>query len=413
MRRLAWILLINILIFGIAASALAMDRNELRTAWSAMTQVRTDASPYLEKPDVDALTAGSLTEEAQADALACLNLLRRIAGLEAVEINPLYTLRAQNGALLLAANDFLDHDAPQAAGMDDEQYASAHLGTSMGNIAKFNWMKNDILIDGVTYFARDDGSTNLSVLGHRRWLLNPQMAETGFGLANARSGMSYVTMYAVDKGNADAQWDYVAWPAAQAFPVELMRSELAWSISLNDEKYDLDASNLTIYMEEKHSGAVFQFDISSGEGDGWCTLSTENCGSGSCIIFRPELAQAGIDEYVQNQLWSVRVDGLVAADGSDAEIAYESEMVSLYPQDVANVELSQLSARLLTGETLKLHADVIPSYADDLQIIWGSSDPNVASVNGEGVVTAIASGTCSVTAMSANGRRDVCEIIVE
>lgn len=413
MHRLAWILLINILILGIASSALAMDRNELRTAWSAMTQARSDASPYLEKPDVDALTAGSLTEEAQADALDCLNLLRRIAGLEAVEINPLYTLRAQNGALLLAANDFLDHDAPQAAGMDDEQYASAHMGTSMGNIAKFNWMKNDILIDGVTYFARDDGSANLSVLGHRRWLLNPLMAETGFGLANARSGMSYVTMYAVDMGNADVQWDYVAWPAAQAFPVELMRSELAWSISLNDEKYDLDASNLKIYMEEKYSGAVFQFDISSGVGDGWCTLSTENCGSGSCIIFRPELAQAGIDEYVQNQLWSVRVDGLVATDGSDAEIAYESEMVSLYPQDVVNVELSQLSARLLTGETLKLHADVIPSYADDLQIIWGSSDPNVASVNGEGVVTAIASGTCSVTAMSTNGRRDVCEIIVE
>ena len=116
---------------------------------------------------------------------------------------------------------------------------------------------------------------------------------------------------------------------------------------------------------------------------------------------------------MQNQIWSVEITGLRTADGSDTQIAYSCEMASLYPQDVANVELSLLEARLAPGETLSLQASVIPAYADDLSIIWGSSDPAVASVNPDGLVSAVSPGTCQITAMSANGRRDACAITVE
>lgn len=413
MRKKLSLFVICALLLTAGAPALAMSRAELRAHWQQICEVRSDDSPYLEVPDPVAYAPGALTDAAQADALNCLNFLRRVAGLGEVKLNSLYTFRAQNGALLLAANDALDHNAPQPEGMDDAQYETAHMGTSLGNIARFNWMKSDILIDGVSYFARDDGDANLSVLGHRRWLLNPQMAETGFGLANSESGMSYVAMYAVDMGNPNAQWDYVAWPAPGAFPVEMMRAELAWSVSLNDALYDLSASRPEIYMEEKTTGTQFHFDVAGDSGDGYCALSTQLCGSGSCIIFRPEIEKAGIAEYVQNQIWSVEITGLRTAYGSDTQIAYSCEMASLYPQDVANVELSQLEARLVPSETLSLQASVIPAYADDLSIIWGSSDPTVASVNPDGMVNAISPGTCQITAMSANGRRDVCTITVE
>lgn len=407
-------ILLLLLLFALFISpAHALTRAELRVAWQEISQTRTDASPYQEAPDVKNFAAGSISEAAQKDALNCLNFLRQIAGLDAVELNPLYTLRSQNGALLLAANDQLDHNAPQPVGMDDAQYESAHMGTSMGNIVKFNWMKNDILIDAVRYFARDDGESNLSVLGHRRWLLNPNMAETGFGLANAESGMSYAVMYAVDMENTDASWEYVAWPTSEAFPVEMMRSNLAWSLSLNDEYYDLTASLPQVRLVEEVSGANFYFDILDGTGDGYCALSTEKYGSGSCIIFRPEIERSGITEYVQNQIWTVEVSGLRRVDGSECEITYRCEMVSLYPQDVANIELSTLEAEMLAGETLQLSASIIPVYADDLNIIWGSSNPGVASVTPDGLVTAIAPGACQITAMSANGRKDVCEITIK
>lgn len=399
------------LILCLPFPALALSRQELRAAWQQANILKTDASPYLEAPDISSFSAGELTADARQHALACLNFMRTLAGLEEVSEDPLYTLRAQNGALLLAANDFLDHNAARPEGMPLDQYESAHMGTSLGNIAKFNWMKPDILVDGVTYFARDDGEANLAELGHRRWLLNPHMEKTGFGLANAESGMSYVTMYAVDMGNADVQWEYVAWPCAGVFPVEMMRAALPWSVSLNSACYA--AERIRVYLKEEISGAEFTFEPNRQNEAGYCVLSAEPYGAGDCLIFRPDIAEKGIGEYVQNQVWSVRIAGLTGPDGNPREISYASEMVSLNPQDVANVELSQIEAQLVPGESLQLQADVIPAYADDLSITWGSSDASVATVNPQGLVTAVAPGTCTITAMSANGRKDMCEVTVK
>ena len=80
----------------------AMTRDELRAAYREIALRRSHASPYQENPDVrNYTTPGSLTAQAQAEALDYLNFIRMIAGLEAVELSPLYVFRSQNGALLL------------------------------------------------------------------------------------------------------------------------------------------------------------------------------------------------------------------------------------------------------------------------------------------------------------------------
>ena len=410
LRKLICALLIAALLTG---AGFAMDRSALRAAWREQAEPRSDESPYAERPDAENFTLGALTEAAQADALALTNFIRALAGLRPVTLDLLYTLRAQAGALVLAANDALTHTPEQPDGMEDGLYQTGYAGTSMGNIAKFNWMRPSILIDGVTYFARDDGDINLGRLGHRRWLLNPYMAATGFGLANAASGNSYVAMYAVDMDNADAEWESVAWPAAEAFPVELMRAELPWSVSLNPRIYDVENSKPVLSLTEEVSGAIFRFDFTSGSGDGFCLLSTDAYGSGPCLIFRPNLAAAGIDEYVQNQIWTVELTGLRGADGADRELRYTCEMASVYPQDVANVELNVLEASMIPGETLQLTAAVIPAYADDLTVIWRSGDASIATVDEFGSVTAVAPGECGITAESVNGRSDTCKITVK
>ena len=390
----------------------AMDRGALRVAWNEQAEPRSNASPYAERPDLENFTPGTLTDAAQADALALTNFIRSLAGLSPVTIDPLYSLRARIGALVLAANDFLTHTPDQPAGMEDGLFEIGYAGASTSNIARFNWMRPTILIDGVTYFARDDGDLNLGELGHRRWLLNPYMRATGFGLANAATGNSYVAMYAVDMENAGVEWDCVAWPAAEAFPVELMRAELPWSISLNPDRYDVTNSAPSLTLTEEISGAAFRFDFAEGTGDGFCMLSTDNYGAGPCLIFRPELSAAGIDEYVQNQIWTVEVTGLRGADGAARKLRYTCEMASVYPQDVANVELNVLDASLAPGETLRLSAAVIPAYADDLTVAWRSSDAAVAAVDEAGLVTAVAPGECEITAESVNGRSDSCKITV-
>jgi len=296
--------------------------------------------------------------------------------------------------------------------MDGDFYDSAHTATASGCIARFNWMRPTILREGVEYFLRDDGEENLSALGHRRWALNPMMAATGFGLANAKSGMSYVLMYAHDLGRPDAQWDSVCWPAAGDFPAELIHDHLAWSVVLNPAFYSLNALDPTVTLSEATTGLSFRFHPSAGAGDGFCALNLEGYGAGPCLVFRPDFSGTGFTDYLQNQHWHVRIDGLTGPDGAPRPMDYDVDMVSLVPQDAVNVELSSLDASLAPGETLHLRADVIPAYADDLTVAWRSSDEAVATVDESGLVTAIAPGECAVTATCAGGYEDRCSVTV-
>lgn len=401
-----------IFLFAALPASAFETREALREAYAALSGFEGE-TPYSEPPQVSApYSSGSLDPAAVEDALALTNFLRAVAGLEPVSLSRIYESQCQRGAVLLAALDFADHDAPRPAGMDGDFYDSAHRATMSSNIARFNWMRPTILRDGVEYFARDDGEANLATLGHRRWLLNPSMSATGFGLANSESGMSYVVMYAHDFGSEGAEWSQVCWPSAGAFPVELMHADLAWSISLNPEVYDVANSSVRVTLEEASLGLRFSFDCSAGAGDGFCTVNFDAYGSGPCAIFRPDFSGTDFPDYLQNQRWTVRVTGLVAADGAPAELEYTVEMASLYPQDAAAVELSALELDLAAGKTARLSAAVVPSYADDLSVAWSTTDPSVAQVDDSGLVTAIAPGTCEIVAQSHNGREDRCAVRV-
>ena len=388
-------------------------REEVRAAYRTISDW-SDSTPYVENPVISApYAAGKLNPDAISDALNYLNFIRWLAGLEVpVKQSRIYNYQCQHGAVLLAALDYVDHNAPRPEDMDENFYNSAHLATISGNIAKFNWMRNAILREGVEYFVRDDGDNNLAVLGHRRWALNPYMASTGFGLANSATGMSYVTMYAHDAGNPEAEWTEVCWPSAGAFPATLMHADLAWSIILNPEIYDLDASLPTVVLAESESGLRFEFQPATGTGDGFCTFNFEDYGAGPCLIFRPDFSNTDFTDYQQNQRWTVSVEGLCRLDGSSATLEYTVDMISLFVEDVAAIELSQLEATLRPGESMTLSAQVLPTYADDLRVEWISSNPNVASVDTAGAVTALGTGICEITARSANGRSDTCILTV-
>ncbi len=74
-----------------------------------------------------------------------------------------------------------------------------------------------------------------------------------------------------------------------------------------------------------------------------------------------------------------------------------------YP--VTDVVMSQDKATLTKeGETLQLSAEVKPSYADNKNLTWKSSDEKVATVDKNGKVTAVANGTVTITATSADGK---------
>lgn len=388
-------------------------RDGIRLAYRNISDWSAD-SPYEEQPRVSAPYApGALTEAALEDALDYLNFIRWLADLEPVKGSEIYNYQCQHGAVLLAALDYVDHNAPNPGDMDKNFYDSAHLATASGNIARFNWMRNSMIREGIAYFVRDDGDQNLPLLGHRRWALNPMMGATGFGLANAQSGMSYVVMYAHDLGNRDAVWDCVRWPAAGAFPAELMHDHLAWSVMLNPELYDLSASNVEVTLREESLGLSFVFHPGEGTGDGFCAVNLEPYGAGGCVIFRPDFSGTGFIDYQQNQHWKVHIGGLAARQGGETGMNYAVDMIALRAEDAVNVEISTLEASLHVGEALALSAQVIPAYADDISVTWASSDEAVATVDGNGGVLAIAPGRCEIICADCAGHTDACALTVE
>ena len=71
---------------------------------------------------------------------------------------------------------------------------------------------------------------------------------------------------------------------------------------------------------------------------------------------------------------------------------------------VTGVTLSQAEAALNIGESVTLTATVLPDNATDKTVTWASSDPAVATV-ADGVVTAVAAGTATITVTTTDGAK--------
>lgn len=78
---------------------------------------------------------------------------------------------------------------------------------------------------------------------------------------------------------------------------------------------------------------------------------------------------------------------------------------------VSSVNVSQPTAEMIVGETVKLSATITPSNATNKDIVWASSKQSVATVDRSGLVTAIAEGTSNITA-SAGGKIGTCVVMV-
>lgn len=82
---------------------------------------------------------------------------------------------------------------------------------------------------------------------------------------------------------------------------------------------------------------------------------------------------------------------------------------------VNSISLSKASAILTVGETLEISATITPDDAANKSVVWSSSNDNVANVSDNGVVTAIAEGTATITATAADGSgvTETCEVTVK
>lgn len=114
-----------------------------------------------------------------------------------------------------------------------------------------------------------------------------------------------------------------------------------------------------------------------------------------CPLCKVDSVPRGISESGTNELNGIKVhcpncghtygwDSLI--DGRIQGIHVRSE------GDVTTITVD--------GGTLQLYADVAPFYADNKKVAWTSSDEAVATVDGNGLVTALTNGTAVIRATS-------------
>lgn len=262
------------------------------------------------------------TEPLQA-ATNRLNALRKIAGLPSVVLDLSMCQDAQYGAVIIAAMGKLDHYPQRLSDMDEAFYKKAYAATSSANLAA-----GYSLTSAVDGFMNDSDASNISAVGHRWWQLNPAMGKVGFGYATASGGYGrYVDQAAHDKSAPAFDYDFVGWPASGNFPSDLFGKDIAWSVSVNPERYQQpQQSQLTITLTRKSDGRTWSFSGSSytaANAGAYFNVDARNSGR-NAIIFRPD----GIDKY--EGVYTVKIDGLKTLGGkSVTDFQYEVEFFAL------------------------------------------------------------------------------------
>ena len=94
--------------------------------------------------------------------------------------------------------------------------------------------------------------------------------------------------------------------------------------------------------------------------------------------------------------------------------AEETRAISkLEPVQVTSIKLNKSKKPLNIGDTFTLTATLKPNDATDKSVTWSSSDTSVATVDENGVVTAVSEGTATITATASNGVEASCTVTVK
>ena len=70
---------------------------------------------------------------------------------------------------------------------------------------------------------------------------------------------------------------------------------------------------------------------------------------------------------------------------------------------VEQIVLSATSLKIPIDDTQTLTATILPEDADNMEVTWESSSDEVATVSSDGLVTAVAEGTCTITCRATDG----------
>ena len=196
--------------------------------------------------------AGSASDSYDAATIESINWFRRMTGLSTVSENSRASGYAQQTAPMMHAQNNLSH-FPGASW-------KCHTATGASTAAVSNLTLGVIGPRGVIGQIEDPGAGN-EALGHRRWLLFPELESVGV----ANTTRASVVRVIGDFGPRSSSGDWVSWPPPGFVPDETVFDR--WSISYAGSSA-VDFSNANVKVRENgRSVGVRILPLSNGFGD--------------------------------------------------------------------------------------------------------------------------------------------------
>lgn len=225
---------------------------------------------------------GSLSKSDLNSALHLLENIRYIAGLPAdLKLSNDYNRMAQAASLVNYSNDSISHYPEFLSNISSKTAKSGIKACAESNLAWDSWQNTSLEHSILNVWMKDDSVSNIKALGHRRWILSPEMKRTGFGAVSGSRG-TYNTMYVFDFGRKVKTNYQVAWPAQQ-MPVSYFPEGTPWSLSLGKV---LNSEKIKVTLTRLSDNKVWNF--SKKQADGAFYVNNDGYGQKGCIIFNPK-----------------------------------------------------------------------------------------------------------------------------
>lgn len=261
---------------------------------------------------------GDISDYDRQNALYAINFCRYIAGLpDDVKMTDEYNTYAQAASLVNAVNGSLSHTPAQPSGMNSDLYTSGYNGAGRANIARGYPNLAESVIMG---YMEDSDDSNISRVGHRRWLLKPDLEYVGIGMVDKFSAVYHNF---ANQRSGTFTGDYVAWPP-QNMPYEMYVSysgEYAFSVTLGSE-YDVpNLADITVEVTSQKLGKSWTLNQNSTSYSEYLTVENSYYGDPKCIIFN-------VGMFPENDCVFVKING-TAKSGAASPIEYTVNFFSL------------------------------------------------------------------------------------
>ncbi len=326
-----------------------------------------DAEPSLTAP----FAPGSLSAETQQELLNCLNCIRYAAGLPAdLTVKTDYSELAQAASLVNRLNGKLDHDPKKPSGMSEPMFRLASLGAGGGILSRGRPAFCQSIVEGL---MGDSSDKNLPALGHRRWILNPDLLNTGFGQTE-----NFYAVYINDFNRQETfTGDYIAWPPPE-MPYYLYSKgdRYALSVSLGSAYDTADVKKVSVDIRSEKLDRTFHLDGSCTDFNYYLTVNTALYGTGNCLIFYPG------ELFPENDNVTVSISG-ITKKGEPAPITYSIQFFDMDPRQRGDCNLDGEVSVEDAQETLKAYTERISGKADGLT----DAQRRTADVNADSTVS--------------------------